>query len=483
MLTVLREEGNLQVEMREGESIAAALRRAGLLAEECEAGGLCGRCRVRLAPADACEPVAEEYAVLSLAELRSGWRLACCHTQDELFVQLPSLPLQRRNEPLLRNDLPCGLALDIGLDIIEAALVELRCGKVLARTACSNSQRRLAPDLRRREAYAEARLPVLRAALAQDIRYLAASLCQAAAIDPLMVSRISCAADPLSAAVLGGGASSGMVSLRGMELGIGAREAYLLPVAGQGIGGSAVAALSAGLPQQERERVLLIGLRSNCELLLADRDRLSGCAVYGGAVLESVGLSCGIPPLSGAAYRLWPWGDAFLPETVGDAPPRGLSFNGAVSALAQLLAQGRISSEGRLAGGKLYLDQEQRLWLNQEDVRALQLAQCALRCALDMLLQKADLWPQDIDRVLLYGALPRGCSGEELCAAGFLPEVLADKLYCLGNAPLQIAVAALLQEDVRRRAEKLAARVNVFDPLAEVGWEDGFAAALCFPKS
>ena len=97
---------------------------------------------------------------------------------------------------------------------------------------------------------------------------------------------------------------------------------------------------------------------------------------------------------------------------------------------------------------------------------------------LPMLLQKADLWPQDIDRVLLYGALPRGCSGEELCAAGFLPEVLADKLYCLGNAPLQIAVAALMQEDVRRRAEKLAARVNVFDPLAEVGWEDGFAAAL-----
>ena len=139
MLTVLREEGNLQIEKLAGESIAAALRRYGLLPAECESGGLCGNCRVRLAPAEAVDAVAEEYAVLSLAEIRSGWRLACCHTQVELFVQLPAIQPRRRNEPLLRNDLPCGLALDMGLDIIEAALVELRCGKVLARTLCSGN--------------------------------------------------------------------------------------------------------------------------------------------------------------------------------------------------------------------------------------------------------------------------------------------------------------------------------------------------------
>ncbi len=84
-----------RIDVREGETLMDAARRAGIgLASVCGGDGTCGRCRVSILSGQVSSPTEAERQFLSQIELDSGWRLACrSQVASDVKVHVPQASL------------------------------------------------------------------------------------------------------------------------------------------------------------------------------------------------------------------------------------------------------------------------------------------------------------------------------------------------------------------------------------------------------
>ena len=73
------------------------------------------------------------------------------------------------------------------------------------------------------------------------------------------------------------------------------------------------------------------------------------------------------------------------------------------------------------------------MYLTQKDVRQVQLAKGAVRSGIDIMLERSELKPEDVDRVLIAGAFGYHLSPESLLTLGLLPPAFAGKIEFVGN--------------------------------------------------
>lgn len=83
---------------------------------------------------------------------------------------------------------------------------------------------------------------------------------------------------------------------------------------------------------------------------------------------------------------------------------------------------------------------DSRLRIVQEDIRAIQMAKGAIRAGIEILLQEADVHPEQVAKIYLAGGMGFYLEAEKAVGIGLLPEGFVGRMEAVGNTSLQGAV-------------------------------------------
>jgi uncharacterized 2Fe-2S/4Fe-4S cluster protein (DUF4445 family) len=408
------------------------------------------------------------------------------------------------------------VAFDLGTTTIAASLVELDGGKRRAVTAGLNPQRPWGADvLARLEAANDPeKLAAMKACLALEMERMAENLLAQAGAASEELSQIALAGNPAMEHIALGLPTASLAyppfrplfkdgkCVTTRDLGW-SRElpAYLLPLPGGFVGGDLLAFLFA-CRDTARPGTLYLDLGTNAELALFDGTRFLATSAAAGPAFEGGNLRCGMAALPGAIERVRFEGDRVIIGTVGGAPARGICGSGVLEAVAALLGGGVIDRTGRLRppgeiasnlanrvqqvnGVQAFLlhrDALGSVHLDQDDIRALQLAKGALRGGVEILLERAGLDYSGLSEVILTGSFGAVLSPEVLKNVGIFDENMVRISGFIREGALCGVERMLVQPDGRASLESLAQQVRVLPLSGTPAFEKKFLANLDFPS-
>ncbi|MBO4791655.1 MAG: DUF4445 domain-containing protein [Clostridia bacterium] len=432
----------------------------------CGGRGICGGCTVTLA---------------------DGSRVpACSYTVPKGGISVrdpspaPAAAAEPSSTPRERPD----MALDIGTTTLELALVG--DGGATGRSVTAlNPQAVFGADvISRITACREGKLTAMRTCLTETVNSMIHSLSPGGArtiyaVGNPTMAHIFCGVSPEPIGTYPfTPVFTGTRELRA-ESGLDAGRTVLLPAASAFIGSDITAGLYASgiFPGEDRDGpVLFCDLGTNGETVLKADGRLLCASSAAGPALEAAGISCGTGGVGGAVSEVYDaaGGAGELKySTVGGLPPAGICGSGLCDLVACLVERGVITADGRLTspGGFALCP---NVLLTQKDVRNFQLAQSAVRAAVETLLATAGIRSGDIASVILAGGLGSRIRPSSAVRASLFPSVFEAKIRQSGNTALKGAAACAADPDAVVKLEEIAAACETVDLVSS----DFFASAF-----
>lgn len=508
------------VSVEEGESLLAALQRAGVpMQAPCGGTGTCGKCSVDVSRGGgswmrvlACQTDAEE-----------GMRVRPLAPEGGLHVESSDADagaLARfRRDAAPAGEL--GVAVDLGTTTIAVYLFDASNARLLARGGTPNPQASFGADvISRINACTAGALDVLGDAAARSILQLARDLCAEARVDPARIGRWAVAGNTVMEHILCGISPEGIgvypfkpESLFGVERAVpGLGRAYLSPCVSGYVGGDISAGLVAcgldelvdlgGVPAPRRgRRALFADLGTNGEMALIADSELVCCATATGPAFEGANISQGMQARDGAIVSCRFEDGAFRISSLGDAEPVGVCGSGLIDALAACLEAGIVDETGRMLtpdelpadrshlvtirGGKpvARLTSTGTVALTQKDIRALQLAKAAVAAGISCLLDEAGLSVDQIDEFVIGGAFGAHLRPAAAAAIGLIPRELLPKVRLVGNCAGAGACAALLSHEARERMEAVARAARYVELSLDEGFSEAYIDAMEFEEA
>ncbi|MBQ6808585.1 MAG: DUF4445 domain-containing protein [Firmicutes bacterium] len=478
----------------EGDSLHSLLLLAGLVdSRDARTEQFCLE-RGSISPAD--QPEAEA-AVFSPAQRTEGWFLASQrHIAGDAVLRHGQ---EEQEEALLPAPLSggYGLVFDLGSGTIAAGLVDLGSMNIPEISACPNAQLALAAQPEARLAMsrtAEGR-EKLRGLLLGDMQSLLSKLCSRTGVSPEQINAISCAGSSLMLDLLDPAPEPGSAAqLRQFtcgELGLSSLQpltlAYLLPAAGPDLGADVICSCLAAdlLHKMDQPWVtLLIDLGMSGEVIGAGLGRMVATSIPE-LPFEGQGIHCGMPAMTGAITQV-EIGRRLVVKTVRDGRPRGISGAGLLSAARAMLEAGLLDAEGRISppsrdpgeelpylrssinGRELILSPAdknfpQDIFINPDDILALQMAKGAIFAACQAVLHALDCGPEQISEILLAEAYRAHLQPRDMLALGLLPAVEPEQILSIGNAAWQGAFLCLSNRHYLEEAQQIAGSIRRLD--------------------
>jgi len=446
----------------------------------------CGSCRVK-ARGGLLPPSETEREFLDEAQLAAGWRLACCAVViGPIEVELPEEAAQPEQTAVSRRSVRAGLAIDLGTTAISGRLLDLDSRQVLAEGTELNLQRGYGADVVSRIGHGLRRgVDELRQVAVTQLASLAERLCQQAGINRTHIRAGVIVGNTAMLHLLAGHPVQGLAAMPFVPASLFDVEdrdilpglaCYLPPCRSAFIGADVLAGLQYAGFFNQGQKTLYLDIGTNGEIALSNGQDIYCCSTAAGPVFEGVSLSCGMIAAPGAIYQVSREGGSIACRTIGNRPPRGLCASGVISALAMLLEAGAVSSKGRLLtqhpladyikgeGGNLrFCFPGTDLYINQNDVRQVQLAKGAISAGCSLLMQRLGLTYASLDQLLLAGAFGSELDQQAAIAIGLLPAACAPVIRTLGNAALEGASLLLGNQLARAGLRSLAARCQVLE--------------------
>jgi len=417
----------------------------------------------------------------------------------------------------------CGLAVDIGTTTIVAGLLDLENGKEHAVASAVNPQKKYGLDVLSRIEYVQNdlnALKLLNTLIISCLNGLIVELCKKAGISPLQIYEITVAANTVMLHLFLGvnprplgrfpyrtvfrkGLTVGAKEL-GLEVSPFA-QVYCMPSVSSFIGADIIAGIiSTGLDRSVKKE-LFLDIGTNGEIVLNKDGKLLACSAAAGPALEGMNISCGMIAAEGAVEEVC-LRDGVDFRTIGALPPRGLCGSGLLTLMTELLDAGVILPSGRMTAREEYershpgsfltacIDHSKKeksfwlvppgagsgLYINQADVRQVQLAKGAIVAGVKTLLSRSELREEDIERVFLAGAFGSYVHPRYLVRLGFFPDLWLDRICLAGNSSKAGAVMALLSGNIRRRAEEVNSKVDYFELSRSDNFERLFVESMSF---
>ncbi|HSG43306.1 MAG TPA: ASKHA domain-containing protein [Anaerolineales bacterium] len=430
-----------------------------LIEQPCAGRGTCGRCKV-LVEKGANQPDEIERENLTSSELSVGTRLACRATVNG-DTQIILSPIEVHSNKVFKassrykreRDIPLGLGIDLGSTTVAAYLTMLDNGEVVAGGAALNQQRIYGADVISRLSAAqqneEHRDRLQRLALAsiyQAIDSLKLSKALLARIRKISIVGnvamhhllIGLPIDTIAVMPFQPSSTAVIPNQRGLLSGVFSEDVQIIipPLIGGFVGSDALACLAYFEFDKVSGPTLAVDLGTNGEVLLTDGNRIVTASTAAGPAFEGVDISCGMRAVDGAIVDAKFIDGQFEFQTIGDAPPLGLTGSGLMKVVNELLQfdviepNGRISKENgffdidRSRGDKrIYLTRDRQIWLTQKDIREFQKAKGAIRAAIDILLRELAISPKDLTRVILTGSFGGQLDIDSVLDLGMLPRV------------------------------------------------------------
>jgi len=504
---------NLTASVAPGTTILEAARLAGAdLASPCDGHGTCGRCRVLLPDCGsvlACRTrVTEETWVDVPPTARTGGTvvyLDASAAPDEIDCR----PL----DPLSDSDY--GIAIDVGTSTVAAELVDVRCGKLLARAGTVNSQAAFGAEVTRRIEHVEDHgVTELSRGIIEDIRCLIDAVCCEADVGAAEIGAIVAAGNTTMIHLLFGIDPSPIriapheprvlppepvdAAALGIEFARGAKI-YAIPWIGGWVGGDVISGiLAAGLHRDER-LTMLIDVGTNGEIVLGAGDWRLSCAASAGPAFEGSGLRNGTTARRGAIERMKiDKSGRIRVSTIDDAPAVGICGSGMISGIAALFRNGWIDRSGGIAperiidlGGEpgiLWVPAEKTavgrpIGIVQRDIEAVVRAKAALFAGARSLAAMADLRFDGIERLVVCGGFGSALEPKDAITLGMIPDIEITRIDSLGNTALRGARLALLRRTAWEEAVEIARSTTYVELIDHPTYFEEFTSAKFLPHT
>ncbi len=409
--------------------------------------------------------------------------------------------------PVLVDFLPqvpkvlAGMALDLGTTHLEATLLDLATGAVLARADQENGQIRFGADILTRIHYAarEEGLFELHRAIIDSINQLAAELARIAGLEVHAIRALSVSGNTsmvhfflnINPYHLCREPYIPMVNapdpcLAG-ELGLAIHPAavvWLLPSVGSYFGGDLISGVLASGLDQQPETCMLIDVGTNAEVIVGNREWLIACAGAAGPALEGGVARMGMRAGPGAIehVQIDPASGEIRYQTIGKGKPKGLCGSGLIDLVAELYLTRQIDIRGKFrpqaAGDRLIAGSEgyqfvvvagkdsadgRPVVLGQVDLDALMRSKAAMYSILTTLTNQVGVAFGDLHRIYVAGAFGRHISPRQAIVLGMLPDLPLATYEPVGNSSLAGAQRILLEGQARERCLELVRKITYIE--------------------
>lgn len=425
-----------------------------------------------------------------------------------------------------------GIAIDIGSTTVAGHLCDLTTGEVVASSGLMNPQIRFGEDLMSRVSYVMMNKggdKELTTVIRHAIDDLVHELADKATIDADRILEVVMVGNPIMHHILLGidptplGAAPFVLATS--EATFGAAEEldihlpnasfYIGPCIAGHVGADTAAAILSEGPHRGSSMQLLIDVGTNAEIVLGDSVRQFAASSPTGPAFEGAQLSCGQRATAGAiekvrvdsttfeprfrAIGIDMWSDELgFSEAVQDTPVTGVCGSGIIEVIAEMYLAGIVSQDGVIQGSLaehtsrvvaddrtfsylLYENGDTKLFITQNDIRAIQLAKAALRAGIDLLIEHAG--SPEVHDIRLAGAFGAHIDPTYAMVLGLVPDCPLDGVRSVGNSAGAGAAKALLSRAQRREMEHTVTHVTKIETATEPRFQDLFVAAMAFPHA
>jgi uncharacterized 2Fe-2S/4Fe-4S cluster protein (DUF4445 family) len=423
-----------------------------------------------------------------------------------------------------------GVAIDVGSTTIAAHLCDLTNGKVLASAGSMNPQIRFGEDLMSRVSYImmnEGGEQELTRVVREAINELLGRVAEESELQTDDIVEISVVGNPIMMHLVLGlnpvelgtapfalaSDSATTVPARELDLSINpGGYVYALPCIAGHVGADTAGVLLAETPYDKDEVSLIVDVGTNAEILLGNRERILAASSPTGPAFEGAQISGGQRAAPGAIERvridpetLEPryqvigcdvWSDdPDFEEKLPKSGVTGICGSGIIEVIAELFLAGIINADGTISGaaserssritadGRTFsyslVAGEPGISIQQNDVRAIQLAKAALYAGARLLMEK--LGVDKVDRIRLAGAFGAHIDVKYAMVLGMIPDCPLDEVSSAGNAAGTGSRIALLGKASRREIETRTRQIEKIETAVEKRFQHHFVSAMAVP--
>jgi len=423
-----------------------------------------------------------------------------------------------------------GIAVDVGSTTVAGHLCELLTGEIVGSSGLMNPQIRFGEDLMSRVSYVMmnpgGEIELTRA-IRNSLNELIDNLVEAAGVTVGGVLEISIVGNPIMHHIVLGidPTPLGMApfvlatneSVSGwateLDLKLPNSRFYVGPCIAGHVGADTAAAILAEGPHRSKDMQLLVDIGTNAEIVLGNIESQFAASSPTGPAFEGAQISAGQRATAGAiehvridrktleprvkviGSNLWSNEPGFL-ESLGDTHVTGICGSGIIEVIAEMYLSGIIDADGvvrgelaakssRIVGDErtfsylFYEHGETKLFVTQNDVRAIQLAKAALRAGIDLLVEHAGM--PKVDDIRLAGAFGAHIDPVYAMVLGLVPDCPVSGVRSVGNAAGAGAVQALLSRKLRHEMEDAVRKVTKIETATEPRFQQLFVEAMAFP--
>ena len=486
IVKVLSGGNTRELECEKGENLLALLQRNGYhITARCGGRGSCGKCKVKVLQG-AFENQREDFVLSCLATVGNDCAVEVFETEGG------GLTYARAALSAADGEEGFGVALDIGTTTMAFSLVDLKTGAEIETSGVLNSQGAYGADVISRIVSAnEGNAAALQRCVLDQTRDMLHTFMQKYSLATL--KRLAVCGNTtmlhlfLQKSVKGIGQYPfiaeflDIVRLSGAELSLSVEEIVLLPSVAAYLGADIVAGgLAANLSAGND---LLVDIGTNGEMLLHVDGKYLSTSTAAGPCFEGANIECGTGGVSGAIDSVCRKDGKLEYTTIGGAPAVGICGAGLVDAIALMLRENVIDGTGAFTGDEERFYLSENVYISQKDVRNFQLAKSAIYAGIRVLLQRAGLDFEKVDRLYIAGGLGFYLDRDNAVEVGLLPEELKDKIEVIGNSALAGTKVCLCGAKNLERAQELARGAEYIDLSADAAFMDEYISNMNFGES
>ncbi|MBI9050410.1 MAG: DUF4445 domain-containing protein [Anaerolineaceae bacterium] len=408
---------------------------------------------------------------------------------------------------------PIGLAVDAGSTKIACTWVDLCSGQTLEKAGLINPQISLGEDIVNRIAYANqgpAKQKELQSLLIQALNdHICATLkkhnlqqeqlLEMVLVGNTVIHHLFCEFPVRS---LGEAPYTPFIrqaiNLPAAQLGLhlaAAAHVYLPPLIAGYVGADHIAALIAARFQQAKQTSCLVDIGTNTEISLMHQGQIYTCSCASGPAFEGAQIRDGMRALPGAIDQIHIAEGRVNLSTIANQPAIGICGSGILSALAQMRRHGIIDRRGSFNSQHDLVNAQNKSFklgttptgseiaVTRQDVHEIQLAKAAIRSGLESLCKAAGIETQQIDQLLIAGAMGTYLEISDAIEIGMFPDLPLERYKQIGNAASVGAYELLINQDQRQTALKLASKINYIELTTQPDFQDLYISALILEKS
>jgi len=389
-----------------------------------------------------------------------------------------------------------GLPLDVGTTTLVVELVDLETGKAVDTRADLNGQASRGADVMSRITYAlsgREKAEELRALVLDSLNRLISQILRKNRIPLSSVYEIVVSANTAMNHLLLGvpvhslaaapyhAVFSRLPYFSAQETGFAAHpeaRVYMAPNIKSFVGGDITSGLLASRLDKREGNFLFIDLGTNGEIVLKTARSLIATSTAAGPAFEGMNISCGMPALPGAIYKVEDIARKLKVSTIASEPARGVCGTGLIDLIAIFLERGELSPGGAIQNREKRLRVARNISLTQEDVRQVQLACAAIKTGIRLMLRRNGLKEADLGGVCIAGAFGNYLNIRNSMRIGLLPSLEEKKIVFVGNSSLAGARQLLISLKERERAESLIQKARYRALASDPLFQDHFVKAL-----